>query len=486
MRISFLISLLLIFACIGFCISYIRARTLEYTQYKMHSRTYYYGWWTFLITVFPALIFLIFWDGGSAIYLEYSASQEIEACSTHVKELVNHDLILGIVRSLVKRLPYFEGDLTTASYEEVQAQLLAKGFVFPHEVSDDVLRIAQSWVNSSEKLQFIGHGVLFVIASCGFICGIMQVSPRQRARNKVECLIVIGLICASIVAVLTTAAIALSMFFQTMSFFQSVPFSNFFLGTVWDPRFSASGAEGEVGQFGLIPLLAGTLYIAFVAMLFAVPIGLFSALYMAEYASARLRSIVKPLLEVLAGIPTIVYGFFALKFVGPFLRDLSVSLSGGVGFIMAQSVLTAGVVMGIMLIPFVSSLSDDVITAVPRILREGSYGLGATQSETIKKVVIPAALPGIMGAILLTASRAIGETMIVVLAAGVAANLTLNPFEAMTTITVKIVNQLTGDFEFNSPQTLVSFALGMTLFIMTLLMNILALYIVRKYREQYE
>ncbi|WP_375635188.1 phosphate ABC transporter permease family protein, partial [Bartonella sp. AA5SXTY] len=200
MRISFLISLLLIFACIGFCISYIRARTLEYTQYKMHSRTYYYGWWTFLITVFPALIFLIFWDGGSAIYLEYSASQEIEACSTHVKELVNHDLILGIVRSLVKRLPYFEGDLTTASYEEVQAQLLAKGFVFPHEVSDDVLRIAQSWVNYSEKLQFIGHGVLFVIASCGFICGIMQVSPRQRARNKVECLIVIGLICASIVA----------------------------------------------------------------------------------------------------------------------------------------------------------------------------------------------------------------------------------------------------------------------------------------------
>jgi len=221
-------------------------------------------------------------------------------------------------------------------------------------------------------------------------------------------------------------------------------------------------------------------------MLFAVPVGLFAAIYMSEYASRRLRSIVKPLLEVLAGIPTIVYGFFALMTVGPFLRDISISIAGGQGFIMSQSVLTAGFVMGIMLIPFVSSLSDDIITAVPQSLRDGSYGLGATQSETVKKVILPAALPGIVGAILLTASRAIGETMIVVLAAGVAANLTLNPFQSMTTITVKIVNQLTGDLEFNSPQTLVAFALGMTLFVLTLLMNVFALYIVRKYREQYE
>ncbi|MCT6918924.1 MAG: phosphate ABC transporter permease subunit PstC, partial [Bifidobacteriales bacterium] len=207
---------------------------------------------------------------------------------------------------------------------------------------------------------------------------------------------------------------------------------------------------------------------------------------MSEYASRRMRAIIKPLLEVLAGIPTIVYGFFALVTVGPFLRDLSIAIAGGQGFIMSQSVLTAGLVMGIMLIPFVSSLSDDIISAVPQALRDGSYGLGATQSETIKKVVLPAALPGIVGAVLLTASRAIGETMIVVLAAGVAANLTLNPFEAMTTITVKIVNQLTGDLEFNSPQTLVAFALGMTLFVLTLLMNVFALYVVRKYREQYE
>ncbi|WP_019219914.1 phosphate ABC transporter permease subunit PstC [Bartonella florencae] len=486
MRISFIIFLLLILGFLGFCLSYMRARTLEYKQCKMHSRACYYGWWTFLMTVIPPLIFLIFWNGGSAIYLEYNASREVEAYSAQITGLVNHDLFWGTLRSLVKMLHQFDGDLMSASYEEVRAQLFAKGLISPHEVSDDVLKIAQSWVSSSKKLQFIGHVFLFIIASFGFIGGMMQIAPHHRARNKVESLIVIGLVCASIVAVLTTIAIALSMFFQTVNFFQSVSFSNFFFGTVWDPRFSAGSSGDGVGQFGLIPLLAGTLYIAFVAMLFAVPIGLFSALYMAEYASSRLRSIVKPLLEVLAGIPTIVYGFFALKVVGPFLRDLSISLSGGVGFIMAQSVLTAGVVMGIMLIPFVSSLSDDVITAVPRILREGSYGLGATQSETIKKVVIPAALPGIMGAILLTASRAIGETMIVVLAAGVAANLTLNPFEAMTTMTVKIVNQLTGDLEFNSPQTLVAFALGMTLFIMTLLMNILALYIVRKYREQYE
>ncbi|WP_208431308.1 phosphate ABC transporter permease subunit PstC [Bartonella doshiae] len=486
MHISFIILFLLLFGFVGFFISYMRARYLEYTQYKMHSRAYYYGWWTFFLTVIPALIFFVFWNSGSTIYLEYSASREIRMYSAQVTEVVNHDLILGIVRSLAKIIHNFKGDLTTASYEEIRTQFFANGFILPHEAPEVVLRIAQSWYDLSEKLWFIGYSLLFIIAFCGFSYGVMQVTSRQRARNKVECLIIIGLICASTVAVLTTAAIAFSMFFQTISFFQSVPLSNFFLGTVWDPRFSASGSGSEVGQFGLIPLLAGTLYIALVAMLFAVPIGLFSALYMAEYASARLRSIVKPLLEVLAGIPTIVYGFFALKIVGPFLHDLSVSLSDGVGFIMAQSILTAGVVMGIMLIPFVSSLSDDVITAVPRFLREGSYGLGATQSETIKKVVIPAALPGIIGAILLTASRAIGETMIVVLAAGVAANLTLNPFEAMTTMTVKIVNQLTGDFEFNSPQTLVAFALGTTLFILTLVMNILALYIVRKYREQYE
>jgi phosphate transport system permease protein len=227
----------------------------------------------------------------------------------------------------------------------------------------------------------------------------------------------------------------------------------------------------------------GTLYISFIALVVAVPIGLMAAIYMAEYAHSNVRATVKPLLEMLAGIPTIVYGFFAVVTVGPFLNFIG-SEAGLV--IQPTSVLTAGIVMGIMIIPFVSSLSDDIISAVPMALRDGSYGLGATRSETIKRVILPAALPGIVGAILLAASRAIGETMIVVLAAGIAANLTLNPFESVTTITVKIVSQLTGDLEFNTPQTLVAFALGLTLFILTLGLNVYALYIVRKYREQYE
>ena len=280
--------------------------------------------------------------------------------------------------------------------------------------------------------------------------------------------------------------IVLSMLGETLHFFAEVDPWSFFFGTVWDPRFAAAGSTGDQGQFGLIPLLAGTLYIAFVALLVAVPVGLMAAIYMGEYASSRLRQTVKPLLELLAGIPTIVYGIFALVTLGPFLRDLSAALAGGTPFIQAQSVFTAGLVMGIMLIPLVSSLSDDVITAVPRAMRDGSLALGATRSETIRRVILPAALPGIVGAVLLTASRAIGETMIVVLAAGVAARLSANPFEAMTTITVKIVNQLTGDLEFNSPQTLVAFALGLTLFALTLGMNIYALHVVRKYREQYE
>jgi phosphate transport system permease protein len=261
-----------------------------------------------------------------------------------------------------------------------------------------------------------------------------------------------------------------------------VPVTDFLFGTVWDPRFSAAGSDSS-GQFGVLPLLWGTLFISFFALLVAVPVGLMSAIYMSEYANDRVRAVAKPMLEILAGIPTIVYGLFALIAFGPFLRDFG----GSIGlYISANSVLTAGIVMGVMIIPFVSSLSDDIISAVPQSLRDGSYGLGATRSETIKQVVLPAALPGIVGAVLLAASRAIGETMIVVMAAGIAANLTANPFEQVTTMTVKIVSQLTGDLEFNSPQTLVAFALGLTLFVITLGLNVFALHIVRTYREQYD
>jgi phosphate transport system permease protein len=314
---------------------------------------------------------------------------------------------------------------------------------------------------------------------------VARTNKNLRARNVVEQGIKAILILASTIAILTTLGIVLSMLFETMNFFRAYPWQEFFFGLTWSPDFRGNS------DLGILPLLWGTLYISVVALLVAVPIGLFAAIYMSEYASKRVRSVAKPMIEILAGIPTIVYGLFALITVGPALRDYFAEPLGlGTS---SSSVMTAGLVMGIMLIPFVSSLSDDIINAVPQAMRDGSLGLGATQSETIRQVIVPAALPGIVGAILLAASRAIGETMIVVLGAGAAAaqfgegvDGWINPFEAMTTVTVKIVSQLTGDTDFSSPETLVAFALGLTLFVITLALNVLALYIVRKYREQYE
>ncbi|EKE43468.1 Phosphate ABC transporter, permease protein PstC [Oceaniovalibus guishaninsula JLT2003] len=286
------------------------------------------------------------------------------------------------------------------------------------------------------------------------------------------------LIAAASVAVLTTIGIVASLVFESAAFFRQYPWTDFLFGLNWSPNFRGDS------DLGILPLLWGTLYISAIALLVAVPIGLYSAIYLSEYASRPVRAVAKPLIEVLAGIPTIVYGLFALITVGPLLRDWFAQPMGLGNS--ATSVMTAGLVMGVMLIPFVSSLSDDILNAVPQSLRDGSLGLGATRSETIRRVVVPAALPGIVGAVLLAASRAIGETMIVVLGAGAAARLDLNPFEAMTTVTVKIVSQLTGDTDFASPETLVAFALGLTLFVITLALNVLALYIVRRYREQYE
>jgi phosphate transport system permease protein len=299
-----------------------------------------------------------------------------------------------------------------------------------------------------------------------------------RARNVSESFVIAMLIGASFVAVLTTFGIVFSLVFETWHFFELYPAKDFFFSTTWSPKF------GGGSSLGILPLLWGTLYVSVIALLVAVPIGLLSAIYLSEYASRRVRTVVKPLIEILAGIPTIVYGLFALITVGPLLRDWFAEPMGLGNS--SSSVMTAGIVMGIMVIPFVSSLSDDIINAVPQSMRDGSLGLGATPSETIRKVVLPAALPGVVGAILLAASRAIGETMIVVMGAGAAARLSMNPFEAMTTVTVKIVSQLTGDTEFGSPETLVAFALGLTLFVITLGLNVIALVIVRKYREQYE
>ena len=320
--------------------------------------------------------------------------------------------------------------------------------------------------------------ILIGLAVTGFVLSLLRISTTFRARTASEGWIMGLLIFASTIAVLTTVGIVLSMVSETLNFFGQYDFRDFFFSTTWSPNFRGDS------DLGIIPLIWGTLYISFIALVFAVPTGLFAAIYLSEYAGSRLRSVAKPLIEILAGIPTIVYGLFALVTVGPLLRDYFAEPMGlGQS---ASSVMTAGLVMGIMLIPFVSSLSDDIINAVPQAMRDGSLGLGATKSETIRQVVVPAALPGIVGAVLLAASRAIGETMIVVLGAGAAARLSLNPFEAMTTVTVKIVSQLTGDTDFGSPETLIAFALGLTLFVITLGLNVMALFIVRRYREQYE
>jgi phosphate transport system permease protein len=455
---------------------------------KPHSRAHYHGWWGFLLATMPALLLLIVWGVGSNVYLQQHIKSQLPEQAAD-GPIASEKLAASLTRSLANGLRRLDPQTSAnppANFAELQPQLAERGVALAPDTQDYMIPIAVDANRIQDRLSLIGAILILGVSIGGAALGVSHVKVRARARNNVEKLVLWGLLGASTIAILTTIGIILSMLFQTIHFFERVPLTNFFFGTVWDPRFAAAGSGGSEGQFGLIPLLAGTLYIAFVAMLVAVPVGLMSAVYMAEYASPRLRAVVKPALELLAGIPTIVYGIFALVTLGPFLRDLSAALAGGTAFIQAQSVFTAGLVMGVMLIPVVSSLSDDIITAVPRAMRDGSLGLGATRSETIKRVVLPAALPGIVGAILLTASRAIGETMIVVLAAGVAARLTLNPFEAMTTITVKIVNQLTGDLEFNSPQTLVAFALGITLFALTLVMNIFALYIVRKYREQYE
>jgi phosphate transport system permease protein len=447
-----------------------------------HSLPRYHGWLVFIFATIPALIVLLIWSASATYLVEQNIRANLPTGTT------NQSLVLGMVHNVSDAVEAIAatGATVPATMEELRPLASAQGHTLATNAEDYMIALGVTANNEATLARNVGAVLSIILALGGAAYALSRIKLRLRARNQVEAVILWTLLGASTIAILTTVGIVLSMLSETIHFFSDINPINFFFGTVWDPRFAAAGSGGEEGQFGLIPLLAGTLYIALVSMLFAVPVGLMAAVYMGEYASPKLRSTVKPLLELLAGIPTIVYGIFAVVTLGPFLRDLSAVLGGGTPFIQAQSVFTAGLVMGVMLIPVVSSLSDDVITAVPRAMRDGSLALGATRSETIVKVILPAALPGIVGALLLTASRAIGETMIVVLAAGVAARLSINPFEAMTTITVKIVNQLTGDLEFNSPQTLVAFALGLTLFAVTLCMNVYALYIVRKYREQYE
>jgi phosphate transport system permease protein len=318
----------------------------------------------------------------------------------------------------------------------------------------------------------------------GLAFALARLSPRLRARHAVERLVLVVLIACSVVAVLTTVGIVLSLISESLRFFARVPPGEFFLGLTWSPQTAIRAEQvGASGAFGAVPLFAGTLLIGLIAMLTCVPVGLMAAIWMSEYAPRRVRDVAKPALEVLAGIPSVVYGFFAMLTVAPLVRELGTAIGFDVA---AQSALAAGVVMGVMIIPNVSSLSDDVIRAVPMSLREGSLTLGATRAETVTRVVLPAALPGIVAAVILAFSRALGETMIVVMAAGLAANITANPLDAVTTVTVHIAMLLVGDQEFDSAKTLSAFALGLVLFVATLVLNLLALQFARRFRERYE
>jgi len=432
-----LFSLLLLVYFIG------RARALSLKQAPLHSLPSYYGYLLVLWAGLPALLLLLLWAGFES-------------------SIINHLLIAKLPVHLQNQSPE-------------QLSLLVNEIKYLSESN------YQSLLQRSLTIKTV---CVFSVMLIGFFFGLKKIKEQTRARNQVERFLLWSMIFCASIAILTTLGIILSVLFESLHFFGEVPASDFLLGTHWSPQTSIRADQvGSSGSFGAIPLFIGTLLISMIALIIAVPLGLMTAIYIAEYASPRLRAFIKPTLEILAGIPTVVYGFFAALTVAPLIRQWGEAIGLSVA---SESALAAGSVMGIMIIPFISSLSDDAISAVPQSLRDGAYGMGATKSETIRQIIIPAALPGIIGGILLAASRAIGETMIVVMAAGLSANLTINPLEAVTTVTVQIVTLLTGDQEFDSPKTLAAFALALALFFTTLILNVIALWVIRKYREQYD
>jgi len=425
----------------------------------LHSLPKHYGYMAALWALLPALVVLVLWLAFESSILANIVMRELPA-SVHQLTESEQGLYFNQLVS------YARGSIDATQLDE--AQILA---------ADHYHALA----SSSAKLKAL---LVFLVAAIGGLLALLRVAPALRARNHVENIFKWLLFSCSFLAVLTTLGIVLSVLFEAIRFFQKIPALDFLFGLEWSPQMAIRPDQvAASGSFGFVPLFVGTMLISAVAMFIAVPVGLMSAIYLSEYATRRFRSITKPVLEILAGVPTVVYGFFAALTVAPFIRNLGESMGLHVA---SESALAAGLVMGIMIIPFVMSLSDDIINAVPDTLREASLGMGATMNETIRKVLLPAALPGIVGGILLAVSRAIGETMIVVMAAGLSAKLTINPLEAVTTITVQIVTLLVGDQEFDNPKTLAAFALGLVLFFVTLGLNVIALYVVRKYREQYD
>ncbi|MFN3856972.1 MAG: phosphate ABC transporter permease subunit PstC [Caulobacter sp.] len=457
-----------------------KARTLAAArQGPLHSLPGYYGTWVALWTGVPALLLLLLFLTAGPRLAEAMLTAHAPA---------------AVAQLPAEQLSAFWTDAKAIAGGKAPSAMAWSG------EQREALDIA---VAESRRLDnLIALGALLtagVLALAGFLLAWPRVQPALRARNRVEGWLSVFLAGCAAAAVLTTIGIVASLAWESLRFFSAVPPLEFLFGLKWDPQVAMRADQvASSGAFGAVPLFAGTFLIMLIAMCVAAPVGLFSAIYLSEYAGRRTRAIVKPLLEVLAGVPTVVYGFFAALTVGPLFRGffnyIGSWLAEGpidpVGqYLMTvqnQMALTAGVVMGVMLIPFVSSLSDDIINAVPQSLRDGSYAMGATKSETVKKVLLPAALPGVMGAMLLAISRAVGETMIVTMAAGLQARLTANPLDTVTTVTVQIVTLLTGDQEFDSPKTLAAFGLGLTLFVVTLTLNIVALRIVQKYREAYD
>ena len=428
-------------------------------QRILHSRPTYYGALAALWCAIPALLVFSVWRAFE---------------SNVITQLVIAGLPADLQALPPDRLGLVMNDI--------------KNLVSANIVGGEITPAIQAAADHYFGLKTIGNATLAVLAITIGIAGMLwvqkKISPSLRARNHVETTIKYLLVACSTIAIFTTIGIVLSVLYEAIRFFRVIPVHEFLFGLSWSPQMAIRADQvGSSGAFGAIPVFMGTLLISAIAMCVAVPIGLMSAIYLSEYAGRRFRAAAKPLLEILAGIPTVVYGFFAALVVAPMIRNAGITLGLDVS---SESALAAGLVMGIMIIPFVSSLSDDVINAVPQALRDGALALGATHSETVRRVVLPAALPGIVGGVLLAVSRAIGETMIVVMAAGLAANLTINPLKTVTTVTVQIVTLLVGDQEFDSPKTMAAFALGLMLFVITLILNVIALVVVRKYREQYE
>jgi phosphate transport system permease protein len=423
---------------------------------SMHSRAVYHGLNAMVWTGVPAFVFILLWLFGENSLIDWIALSGHPGADAMVP--ARRDLLIGEIRQV------------------------ASGNIF-QQPTPTVEQSAQRLNDLEATASALLGAATVVISLAGAVLGVALARKRFRARHAFERFVTIFMMFASTVAVLTTIGIVSSLLFEAFQFFSRVPPAEFFFGLRWEPQIPLREDQvAGLGAFGAIPVFVGTFLIAGLAMLLAVPIGILSAIYLSEYASRRFRSVIKPLLEILAGIPTVVYGFFAVLIVAPALRQLGISLGLPVA---PNSALAAGAVMGIMLIPFISSLSDDSFAAVPQSTRDGSFALGATKNETILKVLLPAALPGIVGGALLALSRAIGETMIVVMAAGLIAKMTLNPFDSVTTVTVQIVTLLIGDSEFDNPKTLAAFALGLMLFVLTLALNLIALRTVRKYRERY-